>query len=324
MKKKIDISVVAPMYNESSGIARNAERLVGELKRLEVDWELILVDDGSTDNTLELVKEISRNEPRLEVITYPANRGRGYALRQGFNLARGKYIITTESDLSWGSEIVPKLYDALITTNSDVVIASPYKKGGRLENIPFKRAFLSRFGNKLLTFAVPGGLTMISGMTRGYRREVIDSLVLESDRKEIHLEIAAKCLALGYRVIEIPAVLKWEKQPNGQQRKSHFHSRKLIFSHLAFSFYQKPMIIFGFSGFIMLVAGLILGVLFVVQRYMGTLNPTRPLYILMILLLLGGIHMLSFGFIANQIGVLKKEMFRVQRELKDRNAKRSE
>lgn len=324
MKTTIDISVVAPMYNEASGIALNAERLIRELKKLEADWELILVDDGSVDGTLEIVTQISRNEPRLKVITYPENRGRGYALRQGFKIARGEYIITTESDLSWGAEIVAKLYDALIAIKADVVIASPYKRGGRLENVPFKRAFLSRFGNKLLTFAVPGRLTMISGMTRGYRRGVIDSLVLESDRKEIHLEIAAKCLALGYRVIEIPAVLRWEKQPNGQQRKSHFHSRKLIFSHLAFSFYQKPMLIFGFSGFLMLIAGLILGVLFVVQRYMGTLNPTRPLYILMILLLLGGIQMLSFGFIANQIGVLKKEMFRVQRELKDRNAERSE
>jgi dolichol-phosphate mannosyltransferase len=323
VKNEIQVSVIAPMFNEASGIQRNVRMLLSCLKQLHLSWELILVNDGSTDDSLSLVNEVAGSEPRVKIISYQANRGRGYALRRGFQEAKGSYIITTESDLSWGAGIIEQLYDALSTTGADVVIASPYKKGGRLENIPFKRAVLSRFGNKLLTFAVPGRLTMISGMTRGYRREVIDSLVLESDRKEIHLEIAAKCLALGYRVIEIPAVLKWEKQPGGQQRKSSFHSRKLIFSHLAFSFYQKPMLVFGVSGFVMLVAGIILGVMFIIQRYMGTLNPTRPLYILMILLLLGGIHMLSFGFIANQIGILKKEMFRIQRELKYRNAKSS-
>lgn len=321
MEQPIEISVIAPMYNESGGIADNVRGLLESLRSTGKECELIVVNDGSTDDSLSLVSEIAVSEPRLKVVSYRENRGRGYALRKGFAAAGGRYIITTESDLSWGAGIVGKLYDALANTGVDVVIASPYKKGGRLENIPFKRAFLSRFGNKLLTFAVPGRLTMISGMTRGYRREVIDSLELESDGKEIHLEIAARCLALGYRVVEIPAVLRWEKQPSGRKRRSSFHSRKLIFSHLAFSFYQKPMIVFGLSGFIMLVAGLALGVLFIIQRYMGTLNPTRPLYILMILLLLGGIHMLSFGFIANQIGILKKEIFRIQRELKDRPAR---
>lgn len=321
MNQSIEISVVAPAYNEAAGIRKNIQDLLESLRAAGKEFELIIVNDGSTDDSLSIINEVAVTEPRLKVVSYRENRGRGYALRKGFAEAGGRYIITTESDLSWGAGIVGKLYDTLTSAGADVVIASPYKKGGRLENIPFKRAFLSRFGNKLLTFAVPGRLTMISGMTRGYRREVIDSLELESDGKEIHLEIAARCLALGYRVVEIPAVLRWEKQAPGRKRRSSFHSRKLIFSHLAFSFYQKPMIVFGLSGFIMLVAGLALGVLFIIQRYMGTLNPTRPLYILMILLLLGGIHMLSFGFIANQIGILKKEIFRIQRELKERPAR---
>ena len=323
MNGSVEISVIAPMYNEAPLILNNVRRILDALKILSREWELILINDGSTDNTLDLVSELGKGEPRIRVITYPENKGRGYALRQGFGVARGKYVVTTESDLSWGPEIISKLYDKLKSTGADVVIASPYLKGGRLENVPLKRALLSRLGNKLLVFSVPGKLTMLSGMTRGYRKEVLDPLDLESDGKEIHLEIVAKCLALGYKIVEIPAVLKWNQEEKGKEkRRSRFHSRKLIFSHLAFSFYQKPMIIFGFSGLIMVLGGLVLGAMFVVQFLMRTLYPFRPLYLLMVILLVAGIQMLSFGFIANQIGTMKKEIFRLKRDMKYKSRER--
>jgi len=320
MPEKLDItdlSVIAPYYNEEACIAKNVKGLIGALRKLGISWELILVNDGSTDRSQALAEESMANESRVKLIGYRENRGRGYALRQGFARARGRYVVTTESDLSWGEGIVARLYEALKESDLDVVIASPYRPGGRLENIPFKRAFLSRFGNKLLTTAVPADLTMLSGMTRGYRREVIETLDLESDRKEIHLEIVAKCLALGYRIGEIPAVLRWEKpEPGKQARKSKFHSRKLIFSHLAFSFYQKPMLIFGVVGALMVLAGLALGVLFLYQFLMRTLYPARPIYLLMVILLVAGIQMLSFGFLANQVGSLKRDIYRIQKAIR--------
>lgn len=318
--KTVDLSVIAPMYNEASCIEKNVLQFLDELKKRQDIWELILIDDGCTDETLRIVTEISESESRVRVITYPNNRGRGYALKQGFKAARGKYVVTTESDLSWGPGIIAKLHDALIETEAEVVIASPYLKGGKLENIPFKRAFLSHFGNKLLAFSVPGRLTMLSGMTRGYKSEVIKSLDLESDRKEIHLEIVAKCLSFGYRIVEIPAVLRWEL-PGDQDyhRTPNFHARKLIFSHLAFSFYQKPMMIFGLAGLLMVLGGLVLGAVFITQFFLRTLYPTRPIYLLMFILLIAGIQMLSFGFIANQIGSIKKEIYRLQKHVRGRD-----
>jgi glycosyltransferase involved in cell wall biosynthesis len=314
-ESEITLSVISPMFNEESGIESNVRRLIRKLGEMAEPWELIVVNDGSTDASLEKVQALAAREARLKLITYPANRGRGYALRRGFAEARGKYIVTTESDLSWGEEIVEKLFEKLTRTDLDVVIASPYRQGGRLENVPFKRAFLSRFGNKLLAMTVPGNLTMLSGMTRGYRREAITALDLESDGKEIHLEIVSKCVALGFRIGEIPAVLRWEKpEQRGKGRRSSFHARRLILSHLAFSFYQKPMLIFGVSGLLMVLGGLILGVLFAIQYLTRTLYPARPIYLLMVIMLIAGIQMLSFGFIANQIGSIKKEIYRLQRQ----------
>ena len=140
---------------------------------------------------------------------------------------------------------------------------------------------------------------------------ILDSLELESDGKEIHLEILSKALSVGYRAKEIPAILKGRTKG-----ASKFKFRATSVSHLLFSFYQKPMIIFGFFGFFMVMGGFVLGIIFVIQRYMGTLNPTRPIFILMIILLLAGIQMLSFGFIANQIGIIKKEIYKIQKENK--------
>ncbi len=319
MNKPIELSVIAPLYNEESCIAGNVERFLSALRGFGGEWELILVNDGSTDSSLEKLRPYAQKEPRIVLASYEVNRGRGYALRQGFARARGRYIVTTESDLSWGEGIVLSLYGELKRTGLDVVIASPYREGGKLENIPLKRAFLSRFGNKLLTASVPADLTMLSGMTRGYRAEVIRALDLESDGKEIHLEIVAKCLALGYRIGEIPAVLRWEKPIAGKQvRQSKFHSRKLILSHLAFSFYQKPMLIFGAAGAVMVLGGLALAVLFAVQFLLRTLYPTRPIYLLMVILLVAGIQMLSFGFLANQLGSLKRDIYRLQRSVKEK------
>ena len=315
LKQSIDVTVITPMYNEEAAVKANILGLEERLNQLGCDWELLVVNDGSTDASREIAERTASDKSRVKIISYSPNRGRGYALRQGFAAARGKYIITTEADMTWGADIIDRLYRALIETGSDIVIASPHLPGGRLEAVPFKRVFLSKYGNKLLTMAVPGDLTMISGMTRAYRREVIESISLESDRKEIHLEIISKALSLGFKVKEIPAVLSWADKPkNGKKTRSSFHARKYIFSHLAFSFFQKPIILFGISGAIMFFAGLLLGGLFVIQRYTGTLNPTRPLYILMILLLLGGIQMLSFGFLSTQVGTLKKEIYRQQQE----------
>jgi len=314
----IEISVIAPMYNEGPWIVENAGKILRALQRLETGWELILVDDGSTDDTYERIQALIEKEPHLRLLSYPVNRGRGYALRKGFEMARGKYVITTESDLNWGTEIINKLYAKLKECEVDMVIASPYLKGGKLDSVPWKRAFLSKFGNKILTWAVPGRLTMVSGMTRGYRKEVLDSLLLESDGKEIHLEIVSKALATGFKVVEMPEILSWKGQESrAEQKKTGFRAGSLIRSHLNFSFYEKPMMLFGVVGLVLLLLGIGFGVHIAILRYRGALTPNRPLVTLTIIFILAGIQILTLGFIANYIGSLRKEIFKIQKQNKD-------
>jgi hypothetical protein len=156
---------------------------------------------------------------------------------------------------------------------------------------------------------MPNRIYTSTGIFRAYRRKVLDSLELESDGKEIHLEILSRALALGYRVKESPAILTSRKRG-----KSKFKFRKTAVSHLAFSVFEKPMIIFGFIGLVTLAVGLLIGLYIAYLRFLGDLTPGRPLITFAILLILGGIQILSFGFIALQIVSLRREILRTQKE----------
>jgi glycosyltransferase involved in cell wall biosynthesis len=181
--------------------------------------------------------------------------------------------------------------------------------GGGVKNVPFHRLWISKLGNKILRFAMPNRIYTSTGIFRAYRRKVLDSLELESDGKEIHLEILSKAIALGFRVKEVPALLTGRKKG-----RSKFKFRKTALSHLIFSAFEKPMMIFGLIGFLTLGIGLLIGAYVVYLRFSGDLTPGRPLITFSILLILGGIQILSFGFIALQILALRKEILRVQKE----------
>jgi hypothetical protein len=138
---------------------------------------------------------------------------------------------------------------------------------------------------------------------------VLDGLELESKGKEIHLEILSKALALGYRVLEIPAVLRGRKKG-----RSKFRFRGTAVSHLLFSFNERPILIFGTLGMLLLAGGVAGGVYVSILRFQGLLNPGRPLITLVVILMLAGLQILSFGFIALQIGALRREILKIQRE----------
>ena len=309
--EKVDLSIIIPMFNEEEVIDETIKSVTAELDSLNLNWEIIPVNDGSTDNTLDICRQASARDDRVKIVTYSPNRGRGYALRQGFNAAVGDVVISIDADLTYSPDHISLIWNEMKKNESDIVIGSAYMKGGNVIDVPFKRVLISRIGNLILGLSFPGKIKTITCVLRGYKKEVLNSLELESDGKEIHLEILAKAISVGFRIKEIPAVLKGRKKG-----KSKFKFKATSISHLAFSFYQKPIIIFGIAGFIMVMGGFVLGIAFVIQRYMGTLNPTRPIFLLMVLLLLAGIQMLSFGFIANQVGNLKKEIYKVQKESK--------
>lgn len=302
-------SVVSPFYNEEAILELSVKKMLQNLAiagaRLGQEWELVIVNDGSKDNSIEIAHQLASENPRLKVISYFPNQGRGYAIRKGVRAARGEYVVTTEIDSSWGDDIAFRLVDQFrVHPGVDMVIASPNLPGGGYRNVPLKRVFLSRFGNSIIRAGFTGKITMNTGMTRAYRREKFLALPLEENEKEIHLEIINKAMAFQYRIIEIPAFIEWQnealsrptKEP--KKRKSSAQIRKLIRTHLSFSFEVAPF------RYLYTIAGLcaLVGTGFSVASVYRFLYRPPAIYSLLTGMLFYVLGLLLFG-----IGVLTKQ-----------------
>ncbi|MGC9516938.1 MAG: glycosyltransferase family 2 protein [Methanomicrobiales archaeon] len=305
------ISVIVPMYNEEENVVRTLTKIDDVIKKYE-DYEILVIDDGSIDKTSQLVSDFQKSNPNVQLIKHAVNAGRGRALRTGFDNVSGDIIVTTDADLSYDAEHIPLLADELIIDESaDIIVGSPYMKGGGTENVPALRLWISKIANKFVGFAMGGDLRTVTGILRAYRIEVLDSLELESDGKEIHLEILSKAVALGYKIKETPATLKGR-----ELGRSKIKFRATAISHILFSFYERPMILFGSMGLVLCFVGMLIGIYLFYLYMINSLNPERPLMILMILLVLGGIQVIVFGFVATQISLLKREIYIIQKENK--------
>lgn len=306
----LDVSVVCPFYNEAAIIDEAVKTLLEKLKTLDASWEFIAVNDGSRDGSCDIVSKIAESEPRLRLLSYPHNRGRGYALRTGITRARGRLIVTTEIDLSWGDDIVTRLYDAMLKDpNADIIVASPNLPGGGYKNVPGKRVLTSRMGNLVIRMLMSNAVTMNTGMTRVYRREIIQSMPLEEDRKEFHLEVIMKAQAMNYQISEIPCFLEWkEYKYKGQrvERKSSSKVKKLVLSHSLFSLFANPIrYVWGLG------AGAVgLSLIFFIWSLIRLIGGEVSVFTVIIGLSLAIIAVLLFTF-----GVIAQQGFMVQREI---------
>jgi len=311
----VEVSVVCPFYNEGQIVEQAVRTLVARLATLRHTWELIVVDDGSRDESRAVVERLAQEFPRLRVVGYAQNRGRGHALRTGVAEARGAVVVTTEIDLSWGEDVVHRLVAAMNEwPDADIVVASPHLEGGGYKNVPFKRVFLSKFGNLVVRVCMAGAASMNTGMTRAYRRDVIQSLPLHEDRKEFHLEVILKAAGLGYRIREIPCLLEWkEYKHKGQRvdRKSSSKVKKLIVSHTSFSLFASPVrYVWGMS-----LASLSVGFGFMLWAVYLLLNQRVSAFsaLLGLSMVILGILLFVIGLVLQQGNTVRRELWLLQR-----------
>jgi glycosyltransferase involved in cell wall biosynthesis len=248
-------------------------RIVEELSgRPGADWELLLVDDGSTDRTGEIMEEFARGRERVRVLHHRRNFGQGRALRTAFDQARGETIVTLDADLSYGPEYIFRLADALETHNVEIALASPYAAGGTVRNVPFYRHFLSRVGNLYLARMSHYRVSTSTCVVRAYRREVLDALSLTSDGMELQLEILMKAAMLNFRACEVPAELAWDtaKAKDADIRRvSKMRILRTIRLYLMLGWLQRPALLFVVVGLLLVVPGAYMALALLVRLLQG-------------------------------------------------------
>lgn len=205
------VSVVVPIFNEEAGIGLLREKLL-KLKQLLGDdcrLEFIFVDDGSSDRTVEGLKnEFAAFGVPFKIVEHGKNRGVGAAFRSGFQVCRGKLICTIDADCTYSPEGLKLLLDALAETGADIAVASPYHPQGGVEGVPWWRLALSRRCSALYRWASPLKLYTYTSIFRAYRSEVIKNVSFTSDGFVSAAEILLAAGRQGYRVTEVPMVLR--------------------------------------------------------------------------------------------------------------------
>jgi glycosyltransferase involved in cell wall biosynthesis len=196
------LSVVVPCFNEERTVEQVLERVLASPYTAEV----LVVDDGSTDGTREVLAKLvdaPDADPRLRVLLQPENRGKGAALRRGFDEATADYVVVQDADLEYDPADYAQLLQPLLDGRADVVFGSRFVGGGAHRVLYFWHSI----GNKLLTLASNAftnlNLTDMETCYKVFRREVIQSIQLVEDRFGFEPEVTAKVAKGGWRVYEV-------------------------------------------------------------------------------------------------------------------------
>ena len=192
------LSVVIPVYNER----KTLDELISRVEAVKLEKEIIIVDDGSTDGTRDLLKKYEEQE-RFKVIYQSKNTGKGSALRAGFDMAEGEIIIVQDADLEYDPKEYPLLVEPILDGRADVVYGSRFLGG--THRVFF---FWHYVGNKVLTTLSNMCTNLcLTDMETGYkvfRRTVLDSFILKCNRFGFEPEFTSKVARHAFRIYEVP------------------------------------------------------------------------------------------------------------------------
>ncbi len=291
------LSIVIPVHNEEHSILPLYDRLTAVLERLRRPYEIIFVDDASTDRSFELLANLAETDGRLKVVRLRRNFGQTAALSAGFHEAKGDVIIAMDGDLQHAPEDIPALLEKI---DEGYDIASGWRKN-RVDNA-IMRKIPSRIANWLMAQASGMDLRDFGTTFKAYRAEVLRDVNLYG---ELHRFIPALASFYGARVVEVP-IQNTPRAAGG----SHYgigRTFRVLFDILTIKFllkyFTRPMHFFGSLGLLGVVSGGGTLVWLAIMKLMGhdIVAEHGPLMIAAALLLLGGLMMFSTGLIGEML-----------------------
>jgi len=291
----VTISIVIPLYNEDDNVRALHERLKGVLEKLQLEYEIIYVDDGSNDETLLLLRDIQKDDKNVLVLSLRRNFGQTAAFAAGFDFARGDIIITMDGDLQNDPNDIPRLIKAM--EGYDLVSGWRKKRKD-----PFlTRRLPSVIANWLISKVTGVRLHDYGCSLKAYRREVVKNLRLYG---EMHRFIPAIASWYGVRIAEIETT--HHPRHKGKSKYGISRTVKVLLDLITVKFLQsfstKPIQFFGPIGIIFGIGGIGISLyLTVLKLFSGIDIGGRPLLLLGVLLIIVGIQFVGMGLLGEMI-----------------------
>ena len=295
MNRAIRYSIVAPLYNEESNVTPLYVRLTQVMQEFDEPYEIILIDDGSKDDTPRILRQISASDSRVKVITLRRNFGQTPALKAGFDAARGDIIISMDGDLQHDPEEIPA-FVAKLEEGYDIV------SGWRAQRRDtwLTRRLPSRIANWMMAKLSGVSLHDFGTTFKAYRRETIQNLPLYG---ELHRFIPALAAGIGAKIAEIPI-----NNPPRRTGKSNYGLSRtvrvfldLLSTKFLLDYSTRPMHFFGPIGLLAMGAGALAGCSLILNGLFGQhaiMLPREPLLFAAPLFVAAGILILCLGLVA--------------------------
>lgn len=211
----MNLSVIIPVYNE----VQNIREILKRVQATDLAWEILIVDDGSTDGTRDILKELDGTD-QIRVILHEKNQGKGAAVRTGFGEAKGDVFLIQDADLEYDPRDYPAILKPIKEGMADVVYGSRFLGGPRRSTM-----FWHMVANKLLTLATNILYNnILTDMETGYKvfkREVLDGITIHSNSFNFEPEFTAKILKKKVRIFEVPITFNPRDYSDGKKIKIH-------------------------------------------------------------------------------------------------------
>lgn len=288
------ISAIVPVFNEEESLDKFYPRLKNVLSSIDKNHEIIIIDDGSTDSSLEIIKKFALKDNSIKVYSFRKNQGKSEALSYGFKMAKGDYVVTLDADLQDRPE---EIINLLNKAKQGFDLVSGWRKD-RKDSIVMRLP--SKFFNFLMSAFWGVHLHDYNCGLKLYKKDAVKSLTLYGG---MHRFIPLLVSEKGFEVTEIPVIhdaRKFGKSKYGFSKV--FKDVPDMFTILFLTKYAKrPLHFFGFAGGVIFAIGIFIMLYLTVLHFLGEQIGTRPLLIFGMLLTLAGFQILFTGFLADLI-----------------------
>ncbi len=306
IKTAVDLSVVIPIYNEKESIGKLYKKLNETLSGMNIKYEVLLIDDGSTDGTFDELVKIHNENKSYKIISFRKNFGQTSAISAGFDFTSGGVVITLDADLQNDPSDIPILLKKL---NEGYDIVSGWRVNRKDRAVT--RRFPSMVANRLISRLTGVYLHDYGCTLKAYRKEVIENVDLYG---EMHRYIPAIASWMGVKVAEVP--VRHHSRKYGKSKYGFSRTIKVILDIITvkflLSYSQRPIQVFGLLGLFSSAVGFIMTVYLIIMRiFFSQSLSDRPLFILSIFMIFIGIQLVTMGLLA-------EVLMRVHHEVRNR------